>query len=337
MKNTKPNLFKYATSELSQDAFICWLIAWSDKSNQSINPKLNKCAISFVQKLLQEDENYKIENIEVGRQWKKIDVWALINNEYFLVIEDKKATTSHSDQLKRYADTAKKHYENEDIKIKLVYFKMEEQGQYDKVNDAGFIPFHRKDMLNILSNNVAESNKEEQNDILSDFYENLISLDQSINSYKTNELNKWSANSWKGFYSEIQKEIRGSWKYISNPRGGFLGFYWNWREVEVEGIKFQLYLQLEQNKLTFKMYAYQKNQRNKARSIYRKHLYKKAKEKGIVVGNFGRIGEFMSVAKLKTEYRKLNKNNNLDFKKTVKELNKIMELLDETVSSLNGK
>nr|WP_260390277.1 hypothetical protein [Ornithobacterium rhinotracheale] len=26
----KPNLFQYATSELSQDAFLCWLIAWAD-------------------------------------------------------------------------------------------------------------------------------------------------------------------------------------------------------------------------------------------------------------------------------------------------------------------
>jgi hypothetical protein len=28
----EPNLFNYATSELSQDAFICWLIAWADSS-----------------------------------------------------------------------------------------------------------------------------------------------------------------------------------------------------------------------------------------------------------------------------------------------------------------
>lgn len=337
MKNTKPNIFKYATSELSQDAFICWLIAWADKSNQSINPKLNKCAISFVQKLLQKDENYKIENVEVGRQWKNIDVWAMINNEYFLVIEDKKATTSHSDQLNKYANTAREHYENDDIKIKRVYFKMEEQGQYNKVNEAGFIPFSRKDMLNILSVNITESSHVEQNDILSDFYENLISLDKSVNSYKVKELNKQSGNAWKGFYSEIQKEIGGSWKYVSNPRGGFWGFYWNWREVEVEGVKFQLYLQLEQSQLTFKMYAYQGNERNKARSIYRKHLYKKAKEKGIIVENFGRIGKFMSVARLKNEYRKLNEKGNLDFEETIKELNKIMELLNETVYSMKDE
>ena len=30
----KPNLFKYATSELSQDAFICWLLEWAKPQNR---------------------------------------------------------------------------------------------------------------------------------------------------------------------------------------------------------------------------------------------------------------------------------------------------------------
>lgn len=25
-----PNLFEFATSELSQDAFLCWLASWAD-------------------------------------------------------------------------------------------------------------------------------------------------------------------------------------------------------------------------------------------------------------------------------------------------------------------
>ena len=30
----KPNIFKYATKELSQDAVICWLIEWSSYDGQ---------------------------------------------------------------------------------------------------------------------------------------------------------------------------------------------------------------------------------------------------------------------------------------------------------------
>ena len=34
----RPNLFSHGTSELSQDAFICWLAEWA---NQSIKKPMN--------------------------------------------------------------------------------------------------------------------------------------------------------------------------------------------------------------------------------------------------------------------------------------------------------
>jgi len=34
MTPTTPNLFRFATSELSQDAFICWLASWADPGIQ---------------------------------------------------------------------------------------------------------------------------------------------------------------------------------------------------------------------------------------------------------------------------------------------------------------
>jgi len=80
MKN-KPNLFDYATSELSQDAFLTWLIQWADKDFQKIDASLNACAITFVRELLSVDNSYPIETIEAGRQWNNIYVWALVNKE----------------------------------------------------------------------------------------------------------------------------------------------------------------------------------------------------------------------------------------------------------------
>lgn len=40
MKET--NLFNWATSELSQDAAICWLLSFA--KNPGINPQLEACA-----------------------------------------------------------------------------------------------------------------------------------------------------------------------------------------------------------------------------------------------------------------------------------------------------
>ena len=31
MDTQRPNLFKYGRKELSQDAMICWLLAWANK------------------------------------------------------------------------------------------------------------------------------------------------------------------------------------------------------------------------------------------------------------------------------------------------------------------
>ena len=68
--NNKPNIFDYATSELSQDAFLCWLMQWANKSNKKIDAPLNNCAVQFVKKLLNEDieiEEVEIEKVEIHR------------------------------------------------------------------------------------------------------------------------------------------------------------------------------------------------------------------------------------------------------------------------------
>ena len=36
-----PNLFDYATKELSQDAFFCWLLAWADEECRDADSTLH--------------------------------------------------------------------------------------------------------------------------------------------------------------------------------------------------------------------------------------------------------------------------------------------------------
>ncbi|GAB2765576.1 PD-(D/E)XK nuclease family protein [Salinimicrobium soli] len=335
MKKT-PNIFNYATSELSQDAFLTWLIQWADKDFQEEDSSLNACAISFVQKLLGKDKTYAIESVEAGRQWNNIDVYAIINNQYFLVIEDKKGTKEHSDQLNKYSERAKKHYQNSDVEVKLVYFKMEEQGRYHNVKEAGFSIFHRRDMLSILGDYFDSTEGSEQNNIVVDFYKNLVILDEKINSYLTKPLNEWHWYSWQGFYSELQKHIGGNWEYVSNASGGFLGFWWHWNSSCLGDTKFEYYLQLEEQKFVFKLYVYKESERREVREFYRRNLYKKARELNIDISQFGRLGTYMGVAKLNSEYRITNNKGILDFQATVKNLKVMMELLNETEKEINA-
>jgi hypothetical protein len=97
-----PNLFDYATKELSQDAFITWLLQWADPRHQTADSQLHSCAQAFVRLLLKEEETFAINSMKSGRQWKNIDVWAEINDEILLAIEDKTHTGEHSSQLERY-------------------------------------------------------------------------------------------------------------------------------------------------------------------------------------------------------------------------------------------
>ena len=96
------------------------------------------------------------------------------------------------------------------------------------------------------------------------------------------------------------------------------------------------YLQLEQHKLVFKLYVYQKAERNEARSIYRKYLFKKAEEMGIKISKFGRLGKWMGVAKLDSDYRVDNIDGTLNVELTVQNLVRITKLLEDVQSEIKG-
>ncbi len=48
----KPNLFALATKELSQDAFLAWLLQWADPECREHNAALNDVAGEFVNRLI---------------------------------------------------------------------------------------------------------------------------------------------------------------------------------------------------------------------------------------------------------------------------------------------
>jgi hypothetical protein len=332
MKN-RPNLFDYATSELSQDAFLAWLIQWADDKYKDQDNALYSCAKSFVNELLGQKDDYNILTVKAGRQWNNIDIWALVNDEHFIVIEDKKGTKEHSDQLSRYSEIAKEHYKNSAIKIHLVYFKMEEQGQYSNIKDVGFSVFKRAKMLSILENYLKQTIDLQQNDILKDYYENLKRLDIEIKSYSTRPLDKWNPwYGWQGFYAELQNHIGGDWNYVPNRSGGFLGFWWH-HKLDND---LHYYLQLEQENLIFKLIVEDTNKRRETRNFYRGFLYNKAKELNISISQFGRIGKHMGVAKLNSGYRKTDENGMLDFQATLENLKNIMNLINETEKEITA-
>ena len=140
---TAPNIFHFATKELSQDAFICWLVACASHATGD----LKKCGLAFVRTLFRAGASSGRASVPVlgpdgkptshsgpcdvsdveepGRQNNRIDVCfqARVDGKTVtFVIEDKTGTRDHDDQLERYVQSVSSDEQSEDF-IKPVYFK----------------------------------------------------------------------------------------------------------------------------------------------------------------------------------------------------------------------
>lgn len=108
------NIFDYATSELSQDAFICYLMCFGKK--ECFGSKEYDLAHIFLKKIgINEDIN------DIEKQDNNIDVLIKTNN-YAIIIEDKIHSKENNKQIKRYyEDLISRGYKKKNIKI--IYFK----------------------------------------------------------------------------------------------------------------------------------------------------------------------------------------------------------------------
>jgi hypothetical protein len=323
MNKIRPNIFNWATSELSQDAFICWLLSWVNH-NDNKEEGLNKTANYFLSKLT-DDRITDFQKVEIYRQFKSIDILVKVNDHFAILIEDKTHTKNHSGQLERYYQVLSDEFDAD--KIIPVYLKTGDQGNYNAVKKAGYKPFLRTDFLDVLEYALKVG---VSNNILLDFHHHLTTLEQSFQSYITLPASQWHWDSWKGFYTELGKRLGdGTWDYVPQKNGGFLGFWWCWQYKKHNEKEFEYYLQLEHNKFCFKLYPYKREQAEEVRSYYRSLLYQKAREHKLNIHQNGRIGNYMTVAALTEPYLKTNELGMIDFEETVGLIKKIEKMICE--------
>jgi hypothetical protein len=313
-KREKPNLFKYATSELSQDAIICYILEWAKIENKEKNEKLHNLSISFIDSLFEKfidiKKPLKYEKIEIKKQYKNIDVLCIINDKYSIIIEDKTNTKNHSDQLKKYFDKVKLDFS--DTEILPIYFKTGDQSNYNEVIINNYKLYLRKDFLKVLN-----SYNDINNDILDDYKDYLQNIDDSIKSYQIQPINKWENSSWKGFFIELKEKLNdGNWGYVSNPSGGFLGFWWNYDNND----EYYIHLQIDhkKKKITFKLSTTTKVKIEK--SIIEK--WKKSiayNENGLIIKKpkVVRVGKGGTIGILENEFRMTDDNGIINMDKTI--------------------
>ncbi len=320
----QPNLFDYATSELSQDAFICWLLSWASPELKDFDKDLHGCAINLIKAFFDKHKinvPSEIDQIEVTKQDKNIDVLCVINAIYPILIEDKTGSTEHSNQLARYLKDVKGRFEEKNIIP--IYFKTEDQASYSNVKKNGYQPFLRQDILSIL--NAYKGT----NIILIDYRCYIQSITDQVESYKTEKIsNTWGWYAWVGFYLELQNRLDSAdcayWDYVANPAGGFLGFWWHYQGDE----NCKQYLQLEQDKFCFKIWVKNKEERKSLRKKWHKIIKEKGQDYGLELvrpSRFG-YGNYMTVCVFKGEYRESD-NGKINLEKTIDRLKKAEKLL----------
>lgn len=67
---SRPNLFYFATSELSQDAVLCWLAEWAKPEYSETDPQLHQLGKEFLHLLLMNHDQelpQTIESLEIKR------------------------------------------------------------------------------------------------------------------------------------------------------------------------------------------------------------------------------------------------------------------------------
>jgi len=256
---SRPNLFSYATSELSQDAFFAWLARWADDSFKNEDGNLNKLAKDFVRFLINKqfgEFNDEIISVKTGRKkyLKNIDVWIVVNEKYLIIIEDKTGSQEHNNQLQRYKEMVGKTASQAE-QIVLIYIKTGNDCQKVKndVENKGYAYVSRQDLLEIY-----KSNEQTGNDIVSDFFGKLQNIEDDTQSFRVKNIEEWDRNDliWQGFFMFLETKLDiNDWHKTNNPsksvnpNGGFWGINWCWTKWKGS----YLYIQIEQGKLCFKV------------------------------------------------------------------------------------
>jgi hypothetical protein len=325
-----PNLFAFAPSELSQDAFICWLLSWAQPGLSERNHALHQTGLDLIQALLEKHNRTSEggwESVEIRQQYNHMDVVVVLDDETALLIEDKVHATPHSGQLDRYRSTLADEFGSENVLP--IYFKTGDQSDFEKARQHGYQPFLREDFLKVLE---AGQRRGVQNDILHDYWNHLQSIQQKVESFEATPVGEWPRAGWKGFFQILQDRLDdGSWDYVANPSGGFMGFWWH--SFRSNGCR--QYLQLEGQKLCFKIAVDDESERKRLREEWHDAVVQTSESTSLPVQKPDRFGygKHMTVAIVPGDYRVTDAKDIIDIDDTVARLRRAEDVLTLAVES----
>ena len=352
----RPNLFSYATSELSQDAFICWLAAWAKPENIQYQKK-HQLGVEFISSMLRKKDELisinRIDYLDIKRQYTvkdsikkgRIDIVISLNysdsnnliKKAVIIIEDKVDAGLTEHQLKNYIDTIN---EDENYVNREKHFIFLKTGYYDTlITSKEFNLFNRSDFAKTLKLYTGK------NEIILDYSLHLQLFDYKLSRFKRDPLPQESRPEdpenryyWIGFHkwllesNKLYLSYSAGYGYVNNAAGCFNGFWWNF-EASPQG-DYWSYVQLENERLCYKIgfsdVAYEtENWREKAqtiKSIWSDLLLKLDEDS---TAKHTKIGKTMTIAR-KADGVKVfpaKTDGTLDLDKTIQKLLEAQEVL----------
>ncbi len=329
MNPPRPNLFDFATSELSQDAFLSWCIAWADSKYAATDPALHALGRDLVSALFRAAGKAVPGGeytVEVKRQLKRLDVVAEIGETHLLAIEDKVHAMELHNPLKDYIDKIAALYPQRERAF--IFLKTGDQASYEGVQADGWIPFKRSQLLEVLRR--ADGC---QNAIYSDFVALIESREAAVQRFKTAPVDEWGPGdaAFVGLFLQLQGLLAdGEWRYVANPSGGFLGFWWNFEKIEGG----EVYFQLEEKNLVAKIWAERAERRGDLRELWFRRVVE-------AISGFKRPerfgnGEYMTVA-VGGDYRVKGPDGRLDLEATAQALRAATAALSKLVAASSAR
>lgn len=202
------NLFQHATSELSQDAILAWLISWADNKYATCYPQLHQTGRHFIAQLFTKAGKQvpAYTTVKTHPQWNKIDLLVKLDN-HAILIEDKVYANAHGEQLKKYRQILQQTYNPENILS--IFLKTGYQPDFTTVKEDGFHPFTAEDLMEVVK--YGKNNAQVKNDIFAEFHTHLGILVQEFkeakNAYeqfRNIPVKQWKYWHWQGFMHHMK-------------------------------------------------------------------------------------------------------------------------------------
>lgn len=333
MKNPPiPNLFHFATSELSQDAVLCWLLAHANLEYQLHKPALHCISQIFLRALAEAAQLSLpeiIQHLSIKRQYKNIDILCEINQEFILVIEDKTNTQQSKHQLAKYREITQADFS--DHKRGFVYLKTGDQSDFGAVTDEGYAVFGRQQVLKVFETPDGDLAAQES-DTFAFFRAHLREIENRVQSFKLDPVSQWSSDAWVGFFLELQVRLgQGHWGYVANPTGGFMGFWCGSQAA----LGCDVYLQIEANpqvatKLCFKIGDVENVS---LRLVWYQNIIRSAREHSLQVKKPARFGagQYMTVAQYDQHFPVCDSQGRLDLGCSLEVIKKALKTIKNAV------